>query len=57
MIQEKRSVGSVLKPFIYLQALQDGADPEDLILDGIRVYPTGENNTYFIPKNYIPRAY
>jgi membrane peptidoglycan carboxypeptidase len=57
MIQEKRSVGSILKPFIYLQALQDGADPEDLILDSMRVYPTGENDTYFIPQNYIPRAY
>jgi len=57
MITERRSVGSVLKPFIYLQAIRDGADGENLIMDDTRVYDTEEAGKIFIPENYIPKSY
>jgi penicillin-binding protein 1C len=57
MIQEKRSVGSTLKPLIYLLALKNGADSENLVLDSTRAYPTGQEGKYFIPQNYNPKSY
>lgn len=57
MITERRSIGSILKPFIYLFALKNGADTEDFVLDNHKPYPTGKENTYFVPENYIPKSY
>jgi membrane carboxypeptidase/penicillin-binding protein PbpC len=42
MITKKRSVGSVLKPFLYLIALHSH-DPNDLILDEKKVYETEQD--------------
>ncbi len=56
MITRRRSVGSILKPLIYLMALKNGADTEDLILDAMRSYPTDQGKN-FIPFNYIPSSY
>lgn len=57
MITERRSVGSILKPFVYLLALRDGADSESLVMDNIYTYPTGYDEKVFIPQNYIPKSY
>ena len=57
MITRRRSVGSVLKPFVYLLALRRWADPDSLILDESKVYKTGKNNQSFVPENYIPKSY
>lgn len=57
MIQEQRSVGSVLKPFIYDIALSHGADSESLIMDDTKVYNTEQENKSFVPENYIPKSY
>lgn len=56
MIRRRRSVGSLLKPFVYREALRDGADTEDMILDTFRAYPTDQGKD-FIPFNYIPTSY
>lgn len=56
MIEKKRSVGSILKPFLYLIALH-GHDPNDLILDEKKVYDTEKEWVSYIPENYIPKAY
>lgn len=57
MITRRRSVGSLLKPFIYLLALRSGADSEDYILDDKTIYETGVDGKYFIPENYNPKSY
>lgn len=57
MITRRRSVGSILKPFIYLLALREWSELESLILDDTRTYPTWIDGKVFIPQNYNPRAY
>ena len=57
MIVRKRSVGSVLKPFIYELALERWWSPESLILDETRVYETANDTISYVPQNYIPKAY
>jgi penicillin-binding protein 1C len=56
MIQERRSVGSVLKPFLYKIALSDGADGESLIMDDTKVYESAGEKS-FVPENYVPKSY
>ena len=57
MITRRRSVGSILKPFLYLLALERWASANSFILDDIKIYPTGYENKWFIPQNYIPKSY
>jgi penicillin-binding protein 1C len=57
MITRSRSVGSILKPLIYLLALRSGADAEDYLLDNKVRYETGVEGRYFVPENYNPRSY
>jgi membrane carboxypeptidase/penicillin-binding protein PbpC len=57
MITRRRSVGSILKPFIYLLALREWAELESLILDDTRTYPTWTDGRVFVPQNYNPRTY
>lgn len=56
MIVRKRSVGSILKPFLYLVALH-GHDPNDLILDEKKIYETGNEWISYLSENYIPKAF
>ena len=57
MIEEKRSVGSVLKPFVYKLAIENGADGESLLLDDTKVYETENTQKKYIPENYVPKSY
>jgi penicillin-binding protein 1C len=57
MIDRPRSVGSLLKPFVYLLALRSGVDAEDYVLDEKTAYETGVDGKYFIPENYNPKSY
>jgi penicillin-binding protein 1C len=57
MIRQRRSVGSILKPFVYLLALEMWHDANDFILDDTRIYPTGYGNKWFIPMNYVEKSY
>ncbi len=57
MIKERRSVGSVLKPFVYLMALENGNDGESLILDDTKIYKTDTPGKEFLPENYVPKSY
>ncbi|NRH21080.1 hypothetical protein HOO68_03485 [Candidatus Gracilibacteria bacterium] len=57
MITRPRSVGSLLKPFIYLIALKSGADSEDYIIDDKIPYETEIDGKYYIPENYNPKSY
>jgi membrane carboxypeptidase/penicillin-binding protein PbpC len=57
MITRRRSVGSVLKPIIYLLALRSGADAEDYLIDDKIPYETGVEGRYFVPENYNPKSY
>lgn len=57
MMTRRRSVGSILKPLIYLSALEKWYDGNEYILDDTRVYPTGYDGKSFVPKNYIEKSY
>ena len=57
MITARRSVGSVLKPFIYRMSFEKGTDGESYILDDTRVYATENPTKNYIPENYIPKSY
>lgn len=57
MITRRRSVGSLLKPFVYLIVLRSGADSEDYIIDDKIPYETEINGKYYIPENYNPKSY
>ena len=49
--QAFRQIGSTIKPFIYLAALERGASPESMISD-TPVVGWRENNTQWKPENY-----
>ena len=57
MIKERRSVGSILKPFVYLMSLESGADGSSLILDDTRIYETDHDGKSFVPENYTAKSY
>ncbi len=49
--QAMRQIGSTIKPFVYLAALERGFSPEYLILDA-PIVGWRENNTLWKPENY-----
>lgn len=49
--QAMRQVGSTIKPFVYLAALERGMSPEHLLLDA-PIVGWRENNTQWKPENY-----
>lgn len=57
MITRRRSVGSILKPFVYLAALKLGYDGNEFILDDTKAYPTGHGTKVFVPMNYSERPF
>lgn len=57
MTQRRRSIWSALKPFIYLFALESGANPDDFILDIEKRYEIYGTNKFYYPTNYNLREY
>lgn len=49
--QAMRQIGSTIKPFVYLAALERGTSPESLILDA-PIVGWREDNTLWKPENY-----
>ena len=50
--QAQRQVGSSFKPYVYTTAIEDGAKPTDIIVDGPVSFPTP--NGPYTPHNYEP---
>jgi penicillin-binding protein 1A len=48
--QAQRQVGSSFKPYVYTTAVEDGAKPTDIIVDGPTTFPTP--NGPYTPHNY-----
>ncbi|RZU42674.1 penicillin-binding protein 1A [Edaphobacter modestus] len=48
--QAKRQVGSSFKPYVYTTAIEAGAKPTDIIVDGPTTFPTP--NGPYTPRNY-----
>ena len=53
--QASRQPGSAFKPFVYLTALEQGFDPENLIEDVRRVYTVEGTHQRWSPRNYHDR--
>lgn len=49
-IQAQRQVGSSLKPFVYTTAIDEGADPDDVILDAPTTFNSG--GVSYTPHNF-----
>ncbi|HJK87011.1 MAG TPA: PBP1A family penicillin-binding protein [Candidatus Megaira endosymbiont of Nemacystus decipiens] len=50
--QAKRQVGSLIKPFVYLAALENGARPNDIFIDEPIQIEQGPNLPLWEPRNY-----
>ncbi len=55
-VQAVRQPGSIIKPFIYLTALENNLPPNQIIIDD-EVRMKKEDGTYWIPMNYSNRFY
>src|SRR5258708_19535227 len=49
-IQAQRQVGSSIKPFVYTAAVDQGADPDDIILDASTTFNSG--GVAYSPRNF-----
>lgn len=50
--QSKRQVGSLIKPFVYLAALEKGLEPNDIIFDEPMEIYQGPNMPLWVPQNF-----
>ena len=48
--QAQRQVGSSFKPYVYTTAIEDGAKPTDIVVDGPTSFPTPSG--WYTPHNY-----
>ncbi len=48
--QSQRQVGSSFKPYVYATAIEDGAKPTDIVVDGPTSFPTPSG--WYTPHNY-----
>ena len=55
--QAKRQPGSSFKPFVYMKALENGLQPNSLILDAPFVVDQGKNLGKWKPENYGKKFY
>ncbi len=56
-LQAKRQPGSAFKPFVYMSALENGLQPNTLILDAPFVIDQGEDLGKWKPENYGKKFY
>lgn len=57
VIQARRQPGSTMKPFLYLQALENWAYPDDLVLDIESQYNSFQEWKVYISENYSLKEY
>ncbi len=57
MTERSRSVGSLLKPFVYYLALKEWWEIDDFILDSDKIYPSEYDGKWFVPSNYTAKSY
>jgi penicillin-binding protein 1C len=57
VIQARRQPGSTMKPFLYLQALENWAYPDDLVLDIESQYNSFQEGKVYISENYSLKEY
>lgn len=57
VIQSNRQMWSTLKPFLYLMALENWANPDDLILDLENQYNTFDTDEIYVSNNYSLKEY
>lgn len=57
VIEALRQPGSTMKPFLYLMALESGANPDDLVLDIESEYNSFKEGSVYISENYSLKEY
>lgn len=57
VISSLRQPGSTMKPFLYLMALESGANPDDLLLDIESEYNSFQEGSVYISENYSLKEY
>lgn len=57
VIQSLRQPGSTMKAFLYLMALESGANPDDLLLDIESEYNSFKEGSVYISENYSLKEY
>lgn len=57
ILQSDRQPGSSIKPFLYLMALENGIQPDSLLIDTEEQYPSFQPWTTYISENYTLREY
>lgn len=57
VITSLRQPGSTMKPFLYLMALESGANPDELLLDIESEYNSFQQGSVYISENYSLKEY
>ncbi|MDD3646174.1 MAG: transglycosylase domain-containing protein [Candidatus Gracilibacteria bacterium] len=57
VIRSARQMGSTLKPFLYLQALNSGVNPDDFVVDLENKYNSFKEGKVYISENYSLKEY
>ncbi len=57
VIESRRQPGSTVKPFLYLQALESGMNPDDLLIDIESEYNSFQKWKSYMSKNYSLKEY
>jgi len=56
-VQSKLQCGSAFKPFVFLTAFERGFTPADTLFDGPVLYPDGNGDLTYCPKNYYGKYF
>jgi len=56
-IQSKLQCGSAFKPFVFLTAFERGFTPADTIFDGPALFPDGDGELTYCPRNYYGKYF
>lgn len=55
--QSKLQCGSAFKPFVFLTAFERGFTPADSVFDGPALYPDGNGDLTYCPRNYYGKYF